>query len=415
MLRCDSLTHTRRATRASRELGLPSAADGFAVLARLRRAALPPTGRPSHDPVADPTRLRTRTPCRGAVYTFRVEEIMTNPKDNLEPLTPSEGLELYREDRREELSASTLQSHGYRINHFITWCNENDITNLNDVGGRDVQRFKLWRSAQVNTVTLKSQMDTLRVFLRFCQNIDACVDGLAESVRSPRLEHVTVTEKDIIRSNRAEDILSYLSKYRYASIQHLLIRLLWETGARVGALRTLDLDDVHLREQYLEFHHRPETGTPLKNKKKGERYVSISTTTCTILHDYLDEHRHDVTDDGREPLFSTKHGRASINTLRTYAYRMTRPCEYNGGECPHDRDRDSCDAVRYRMSASKCPSSTGTHAFRRGAITDFLNADTPAEVVSDRMDVSQRVIEDHYDSRSAREKMELRRKYLDNI
>jgi hypothetical protein len=39
----------------------------------------------------------------------------------------------------------------------------------------------------------------------------------------------------------------------------------------------------------------------------------------------------------------------------------------------------------------------------------------PEKVVSDRADVSEDVLEEHYDSRSKMEKMEQRRGYLDNI
>lgn len=39
----------------------------------------------------------------------------------------------------------------------------------------------------------------------------------------------------------------------------------------------------------------------------------------------------------------------------------------------------------------------------------------PDKVVSDRTNISPRVIEQHYDRRTEREKMEQRREYLDNI
>jgi hypothetical protein len=55
------------------------------------------------------------------------------------------------------------------------------------------------------------------------------------------------------------------------------------------------------------------------------------------------------------------------------------------------------------------------HAIRRGSITHSLNSDMPDKVVSDRANVSQRVIEQHYDRRTEREKMEQRREYLDNL
>lgn len=184
---------------------------------------------------------------------------------------------------------------------------------------------------------------------------------------------------------------------------------------RAGAARSIDLEDLHLKEESVELHHCPKTDTPLKNGEKGERAVSLSTRRCNVLRDYIDEHRHDVTDDyNRHPLFTTEHGRITKNTFQVYLYRLTRPCFY-GKECPHDRDSDDCEAIKGRMTASKCPDSVGLHAFRRGAITHFLSMDTPGEVVSDRMNVSKDVIDEHYDSRTEREKMELRRRYLDNI
>ncbi|WP_343123197.1 hypothetical protein [Halostagnicola sp. A56] len=39
----------------------------------------------------------------------------------------------------------------------------------------------------------------------------------------------------------------------------------------------------------------------------------------------------------------------------------------------------------------------------------------PEKMVSDRADVSEDVLEKHYDKRSAEEKMEQRRDYLNNI
>lgn len=340
---------------------------------------------------------------------------MTKPNE-LEPLAPKEAKAFYKDDRRNEVSEATLQSHGYRIERFIEWCDDNDIENMNTITGRDIQRFKKYRSEEVNQVTLKSQMDTLRVFLRFCESIDAVKDGTADSVRSPTLDRQKVRTKDIVREDKADDILSYLDKYHYATPEHALFRFLWATGCRIGAAHSVDLDDLHLRDDYVTLEHRPETGTTLKNCYGGERAVSLDTRTSNILADYIDENRHDVLGDhGREPLFSSKSGRLNKNTMRVYVYCTTRPCTYNGGDCPHDRDPDTCEAMDGREQASKCPSSTAPHSVRRGAITHFLGMDTRADVVSDRMDVSKDVIDEHYDSRSEREKMELRREYLNNI
>lgn len=332
---------------------------------------------------------------------------------NLEPLEPTDAVALYKQDRERELAEATLQSHGYRLQRFVEWCEEEDIGNLNDLTGRDIQRFKISRQEDVSDVTLKSNLDTLRVFLRFCVSVNACIDGLDETVNSPSLAAPGSRGTDIVPRQKAEQILQYLGKYQYATLQHVLFRILWETGMRMGAARSIDLQHYHNREESIELRHNPKTDTPLKNKLKGERDVSISTRTCRVIDDHIDEHRHDVQDDyERYPLLTTRHGRITKNTIRNYVYRVTRPCTYS--ECPHDRNPDECEAMD-NQRPFLCPSSTAPHSIRHGAITDYLSTDIPADVVSDRMNVGMDVIEERYDHRTHRTRMEQRREYIDRV
>jgi hypothetical protein len=50
---------------------------------------------------------------------------------------------------------------------------------------------------------------------------------------------------------------------------------------------------------------------------------------------------------------------------------------------------------------------------RSDAMTAHLLEDLPSEIVSERIDVSQKVLDRHYDRRTKRERMEQRRKYLE--
>jgi integrase len=206
-------------------------------------------------------------------------------------------------------------------------------------------------------------------------------------------------------------IINYLGKYHYASRDHMVL-LLWRLGCRTGGLRALDLDDYDPDAPGLELVHRPEADTPLKNQGKGERWVALRGHTADVIDAYIDGPRHDVTDDyGRRPLLTTVHGRVATTTMRSAVYRWTRPCVV-GDECPHDRDPDTCEAVE-REYASKCPSARSPHDVRSGSITAHLRDDVPVEILGDRMNVSQDVLDVHYDRRTEREKMEQRRQYVE--
>jgi len=114
----------------------------------------------------------------------------------------------------------------------------------------------------------------------------------------------------------------------------------------------------------VEFRHRPETGTPLKNKIRGERPVGIPDRVARILSEYVGQYRYDSHDDsGRQPLLCEFEGRAGEATIRAWSYRATIPCLY--GTCPHGKDPDTCDWVDYHQ-ASKCPSSRSPHQIRNG-------------------------------------------------
>lgn len=179
--------------------------------------------------------------------------------------------------------------------------------------------------------------------------------------------------------------------------------------------RSLDVQDLEEERDRLRVRHRPGTGTPLKNGEAAERYIALSADMAEALADYIDQSRHDVEDGhGRRPLFTTRNGRPAKNTIRRVVYAATRPCQTGRG-CPHGREEAECEAAQRTNDACKCPSTVSGHPVRRGSITHFLRSDVPDRVVSDRMDVSRDVLEEHYDVRTEGEKAEQRRAFLDNV
>ncbi|WP_207588484.1 site-specific integrase [Halomontanus rarus] len=338
--------------------------------------------------------------------------------DQLEPLEPEEALRLYLDHRRREVADSTLRSHESRLGHFIRWCTtEKSIDNLNDLTGRNLHEYRLWRrnsNGGIKPVTEKTQMDTLRVFIRFLETIDGVPSNLSEKVLSPDLESKENVRDVMLERDHAEAILNHLRKYEYASRPHIVLALQWHSMMRRGSVRALDVGDYHPEDQCLDIRHRPNTDTPLKNKEDGERVVALSAEISTLLDDWIANKRPQVTDEyGREPLITTPHGRLAKTTPTSIVYNLTRPCRI-GEPCPLNRDPDECEAARYER-AFDCPESVSSHAVRRGSITHHLQSDVPSEVVSARANVGPEVLDKHYDQRSEKSKMEQRRKFLQNI
>lgn len=338
----------------------------------------------------------------------------------LEAIRPTRAVEMYIRSRENELAQATIYSHRSRLNHFTEWFDtETEYEHVRELSGIDIHEYRLWRRehGDPGKVTMKTQIDTLRVFIRWCESIDAVTQDLSVKVLSPTLDKGDNVRSEMLDAESAEAILDDLDRYEYASHDHVTLLLLYRCLLRRGAVRAIDLDDVVLNgdEKRIEINHRPDTGTPLKNQGDGERVIAITDETAQVLRDHIDRHRHDVEDDhGREPLLTTAQGRPHRTTIQARIYAVTRPCN-TGGECPHGRDEADCAAAKDRQSAYQCPSSLSPHPVRRGAITHWLQSDVPETAVGDRADADPSILSTHYDQRTERQKSEQRRKYLDDV
>lgn len=357
--------------------------------------------------------------------------------DDLQPLEPREAVEMWLDRQRSEKADETVQSYHYRLKSFVEWCEAEGIGNLNDLDGRDLYAFDAYRRAQdLSQSTLNNQLGTLRLFLQFCEDVEAVQEDLPKKLEVPSLTKKDRTNEEKLPTERAKGILEKLDRYEHASQDHALFFLAWHTGARLGGLRSLDVQDCFLTEDDLErlrhqddvdeevleevevpflyFRHRE--GTPLKNQEEGERPVGLSTEVGELLQEYIDVKRHDVRDAyDREPLLSSEKGKGRLSTggVRNRMNIITQPCRF-GGDCPHGREIDTCEARKHGYEA-RCPSSRSPHPVRTGSITHHLDCGWPIEDLAERVNATPQVIRDHYDKPEQLRRMEKRRSLLDRL
>lgn len=335
-------------------------------------------------------------------------------------LTPQESADRYLRRRKPDSTDSSIGGWYYRLKLFVEWCQSVGIETVGQLCGYDFDEYYELRSAEIAPATLEGEMWTLKMYAEFLEDLGAVENGLSESVRIPDLDPEDRSSDTKLHTDAARALLRYYrnDEDAYGTRAHAFLELAWMTGARQGGLRALDIRDVHLPERpYVDFRHRPETGTPLKNKLRGERPVALNDTIADVLREYKENHRYEVRDDhGRQPFLASAQGRPGENTLRVWSYMGTQPCLHR--PCPHGKERETCKWTKY-AHASKCPSSRSPHPIRTGAITWFLNRGWPPEDVAERVNATVKTIEQHYDKadrderrRRLRDRMEKRRRPL---
>jgi site-specific recombinase XerD len=316
-------------------------------------------------------------------------------------ITIEEAIEAYLEERKSELSDSSIQNHRYQLKQFRLWIRGADgVDSLDDIDPIGVSRFRRYRASDLNSNTMYNQLSSLRLFLRFCSRMRWVDESLPESVVLPTRSGASRDSR--IDIDRLEGLLDELETYRYASRAHVILTILSSTGCRIGTLRGLDVSDIHLSEQWVDIVHRPDTGTPLKNAASSEREMSLHGWVCDVLRSWIDDRRPEcVSSDGRKCLVSTPQGRVSRSSIRRTIYRVT--------ACGSATSGCGCDADR----PSKCPDSVSPHDIRRSAISAWLNDGVGIEYVSGRVDSSPSTIESHYDAAGPSERRERRRDAFD--
>lgn len=325
-----------------------------------------------------------------------------------------EAQEMYLTDRRTDARDDTMRSLRSRTNLFCRFIEqETDVRRLSELSPTTLHRYKVHQSEQhIAPRTLVSRLSTAAVWLDWMEGMGYVADGLADHARAIT-PNVDAAKDTILEAEESGAILRYLGKYEYASRDHVVMLLLWETGMRAGALRAIDVADVEPDdlEACIRLVHRPPE-TPLKNGDEGERYVSIRDETVETIRDHRQNNRQEMTDvEGREPLLTTREGRISIPTIRRTVYHYTRPCAY-GEACPLGRDLEDCDATGRSDTWSRCPETNSPHDVRRGALTRMCRGGAPVTAISDRADVSPDVLEKHYNQMTEAEKMDQRRTYF---
>ncbi|WP_254768043.1 tyrosine-type recombinase/integrase [Salinilacihabitans rarus] len=337
-------------------------------------------------------------------------------RDPSEELTPRAARRQFLNAKRGNVKESSYRAYKFPTRHFVEYCENEGIDAIGQVNSYLMESWVQKREAEdVKPITAQQTVKLVRVFIKWCENSGLIEPGVYDRTRVPNVSEKEQVSQEVLRAHAANQILDYLSTYEYATRQHALFQLMWETASRISGAISLDLEDLGRDREgdpALTFVHREAQGTPLKNNEKSERTIQLSEGLFDVLQDYIEMRRPDVTDEyGRNPLFTTANGRLTRQRAYKNTVALTRPCVY-AGQCPANKDIETCEFTKKKRAMS-CPENVSLHPIRRGSITDHINRGWPKELLSERVDVSVEVLEKHYDARTQEDALRRRKQYRD--
>ncbi|WP_435147205.1 tyrosine-type recombinase/integrase [Halobaculum sp. P14] len=325
-------------------------------------------------------------------------------------LTIAEAINLYLRRKRPDWNGGTERTYRRNLGVFEDYAEEEDLETVDDLTRWTISGFTDYLLEQdYSRVTVAGRQKTVRTWLKYLESQGVLDLGLHLAVEPLK---TTDEEETSDQQLKPEDARTLIEFYRSSASwrgtrRHAVLEVFWHVGCRQAGLRALDLGDYDAEKGVLKFRNRPESGTRLKRGNGHERNVQLSEQPRRVLDLYIARERIDKRDEhGREPLFTSNHGRPVDSTVRGWMYLATQPCMAT--ECPHEKRRPNCSWVP-RDQAGKCPSTRPPHAIRRGSITWQRNLGFDEETVAKRVAATPQTIRRYYDVPDYADELERRR------
>jgi len=148
------------------------------------------------------------------------------------------------------LSEQTLLAYRDDLERFLSFCETQGCTSVNDVTREQVVDFLLSerdRGMQVNTISRR--LVAIKVFFRFLFQENLLARNVTEVMDSPRLWKVLPT---VLSTREVDRLLAApQGEDRYAVRDRAILELMYSCGLRVSEVCNLKVEDIHLDEHFL--------------------------------------------------------------------------------------------------------------------------------------------------------------------
>ena len=203
---------------------------------------------------------------------------------------------------------SHIHQKRQRLNRFVSWCEAQSISDLEEVTANTVKGFIVYlqehilgeeekraryRGKTLSPISILGYTRVVRSFFNWCEK-EGLLDGRPNPIK--RLPRIKIPKK-VIQAYSPDALHSVLEECDTSSPigfrNYTIFLLLVDTGIRVSELSKLQLIDIH--DDYIKVF----------GKFSKEREVGVSPTTSRALWKYVHQFRKPVKEDEQRVFLSS--------------------------------------------------------------------------------------------------------------
>ena len=185
-------------------------------------------------------------------------------------------LEFLQKDKK--LSNNTLQSYKRDITQYESYINEENLQ-YQKVNKEDIKKYlDNLKNIGKKTSTISRNLASIRSFYQYLLRVKKIKEDPTEGIQSPKVEKRVPS---VLTSQEVELLLEQPKSVDLKGIRDkAMLEFAYATGMRVTEIITLDIDDVNLKEGYVNCKHT--------NK---QRNIPLGAISIKAIKEYIEKAR----------------------------------------------------------------------------------------------------------------------------
>ena len=196
------------------------------------------------------------------------------------------------------LSDNTLAAYLGDLGHFIKFCEENSLINIEQINSQHLIDYIFYLKAQSKApATISRNRAAVKSFFKFLINEELLEKDPSENLKSPRANRklpnvLTIMQiEDLLQQPRTKTLIGIRDK--------AMLEVLYASGLRVTELISLNLGDLELEKGFIKC----------VGKGSKERIVPLGSIAIHSVNQYLEQARVKmVKKPGEKAVFVNKRG-----------------------------------------------------------------------------------------------------------